>query len=167
MQDLDAIATLLDEDEEMTGEGIHRQAARGQGGQTVKSSCACRPAWWRGKRGPRRSDRTWRFLHDGNETAESLGVESGRDGGSTSIGKDEFEVGLGDRDRRDGIGQDSDREEMVVGTCGRTIVAGSGLGPAGLVEVLSKGMERDLAPAADLGLSQTVAAEIIEEGIPA
>jgi hypothetical protein len=76
-------------------------------------------------------------------------------------------VGLGDRDRRDGIGQDSDREEMVVGTCGRTIVAGSGLGPAGLVEVLSKGMERDLAPAAELGLSQTAAAEIIEEGIPA
>ncbi len=37
IQDLDAIATLVDEDEEMTGEGIERQAARCQGGQAVEA----------------------------------------------------------------------------------------------------------------------------------
>ena len=76
-------------------------------------------------------------------------------------------MGLGGRDRRDGIGQDGDREEVVVGTGGRTIVAEGGLGRDGLVEVLSEGVKRDLTPAAELGLSQTAAAEIIEEGIPA
>ena len=55
----------------------------------------------------------------------------------------------------------------MVGTGGGTIVAGGGLGRAGLVEVLSEGMKRDLAAAAELGLSQTAAAEIVEEGIPA
>ena len=76
-------------------------------------------------------------------------------------------MGSGGRDRRDGIGKDGDREEVVVGTGGGTIVAGGGLGRAGLVEVLSEGMERDLAPAAELGLSQAAAAEIVEEGVPA
>jgi hypothetical protein len=47
--------------------------------------------------------------------AERLGVESGGDGDSTSIGKDEFEAGLGRGNWRDGIGQDGDRMEMVVG----------------------------------------------------
>src|SRR4051794_33611508 len=37
MEDLDAIAPLVDEDEEMTGEGIESQAARRQGGQAVKA----------------------------------------------------------------------------------------------------------------------------------
>ena len=123
IQDLDAIASLVDEDEEMTGEGIEGQAARCQGGQSRRSSCACRPVRWRGKRGLRRSVQTWAFLHDGDETAEGLGVESGSDGDPTSIGKDQFEVGWGGSDRRDGIGKDGDREEVVVGTGGGTIVA--------------------------------------------
>jgi hypothetical protein len=38
---------------------------------------------------------------------------------------------------------------------------------AGSIEVLSQGMERDQATAAELGLSQTAAAEIVEEGVPA
>src|SRR5580693_6884048 len=101
-----------------------------------RSSFACRLAWWRGRRGLRRSVRTWASLHDGNETAKGLGVESGRDGDSTSIGKDQFEAGLGGRDRRDGIGQDGDREEVVLGTGGGTIVAEGRLGRAGLVEGL-------------------------------
>jgi hypothetical protein len=91
----------------------------------------------------------------------------GRDGDSTSLGKDEFEVGSVGRDRRVRVGKDGDREEVVVGTGGRTIVAGGGLGRAGLLEVLSEGMKRDLAAGAELGLSQTAAAEIIEDGIPA
>ena len=37
IQDLDAIATLVDEDKEMTREGVKRQAARCQGGQTVEA----------------------------------------------------------------------------------------------------------------------------------
>ena len=48
-----------------------------------------------------------------------------------------------------------------------TIVAGGGLGRAGLVEVISEGVERDVAPAAELGLSQAATAEIVEEGVPA
>jgi hypothetical protein len=99
--------------------------------------------------------------------AEGLGVESRGDGDSTSVGEDELEVGWGGRDRRDGIGPDGDREEKMVGSGGGAIVAGGGLGRAGLVEVLSEGMERDLAPAAELGLSQAAAAEVIEEGFPA
>jgi hypothetical protein len=70
-------------------------------------------------------------------------------------------------DRRDGIGEDGNREERVVGPGGRTIIAGGGLGRAGRVEVLSEGMERELATAAELGLSQPAAAEIVEEGLPA
>jgi hypothetical protein len=99
--------------------------------------------------------------------AEGPGVESRGDGDATSVGEDEFEVGGGGRDRRGRFGQDGDREEMRVGTGGGTIVAGGGLGWAGLVEMLSEGMERDLAPAAELGLSQAAAAELIEEGLPA
>jgi hypothetical protein len=49
---------------------------------------------------------------------KGLCVESGRDGDSTAIGEDEFEAGLGGRDRWDGIGEDGDREEMVVGRGG-------------------------------------------------
>src|ERR1700677_1363798 len=37
IQDLDAIATLVDEDKEMTREGVERQAARCQGGQAVET----------------------------------------------------------------------------------------------------------------------------------
>ena len=71
------------------------------------------------------------------------------------------------RDRQDRIWNDGDWEEVVVGTGGRTIVAGGGIGREGLVEMLSEGVKRDLATAAELGLSQTAPAEIIEEGIPA
>jgi hypothetical protein len=46
------------------------------------------------------------------------------------------------------------------------MVAGGSLEAAGLEEVLSEGMERDLAAAAELGLSQAAAAEIIEVGVP-
>jgi hypothetical protein len=99
--------------------------------------------------------------------AEGPGVESGGDGDPTSIGEDEFEVGSRGGARRDGIGKDSDREEMAVGTGERTIVAGSAISRGGLVEVLSEGVKRDLAKAAELGLSQTAPAEIVEEGIPA
>jgi hypothetical protein len=76
-------------------------------------------------------------------------------------------MGLGGRDRRDRIRKDGDREEVVVGTGRRTIVAGGGLGREGQVEMLSEGVKRDLAAAAELGLSQTAPAEIIEEGVPA
>jgi hypothetical protein len=132
-----------------------------------RSSCACRPAVWRGRRGPRRSVQTWASLHNSDEMAEGPGVESGGDGDPTSVGEDEFEVGPRGGAGRDGIGKDSDREEMAVGTGERTIVAGSAIGRGGLVEVLSEGVKRDLATAAELGLSQAAAAEIIEEGIPA
>src|ERR1700722_20539329 len=37
IQDLDAIATLVDEDKEMTREGVKRQAARCQGGQAAEA----------------------------------------------------------------------------------------------------------------------------------
>jgi hypothetical protein len=106
-----------------------------------RSSCAYQPAWWRGKRGPRRSVQTWAFLHDGDQTAKGLRVEPGGDGDPTSIGKDEFEVGSGGGGRQDRIGNDGDREEVVIGTGGRIIVAGGGLGCAGLTEVLSKRSE--------------------------
>ena len=76
-------------------------------------------------------------------------------------------MGLRRGDRRDRIGTDGDREEMAVGRGGRTIVADGGLGRERLIEMLSEGVKRDLTPAAELGLSQTAAAEIIEEGIPA
>lgn len=132
-----------------------------------RNCCASRRVGWRGQRGPRSSVRTWTFLHNGDETAERLGVESASDGDPTSIGKDEFEVGLGGRDRQDRIGKDSDREEVVVGTGGGTIVAGSGIGREGPVEMLSQGVKRDLATAAELGLSQAAPAEIIEKGVPA
>jgi len=75
-------------------------------------------------------------------------------------------MGLGGRDWQDRIRKDGDREE-VVGSGGKTIVAGGGIGRKGLVEMLSEGVKRDLATAAELGLSQTAAAEVIEEGIPA
>jgi hypothetical protein len=108
------------------------------------------------------------LLHDRDETAKGLGVETRRDGDSTSPGKDEFEVARwGGRGRWDRIGQDGDREERRGDTGRGTIVAGSGLGQAGRVEVLSEGVKRDLAPAAELGLSQTTPAEIIDEGVPA
>src|SRR4051812_43605052 len=92
-----------------------------------RTSCACRPAWWRDKRGPRRSVRTWVSLHDGDVAAKGLRVEMGRDDDSTSIRKDEFEVGWGGGDRRDRVRQDGDREEMRVGSGGGAIVAGGGL----------------------------------------
>ena len=76
-------------------------------------------------------------------------------------------MGLGGRDRQDRIGKDGDREDVVVGTGGGTIVAGGGIGREGLVEMPSDGVKRDSATAAELGLSQTAPAEIIEEGIPA
>ena len=38
IQDLDAVATLVDEDKEMTREGVKCQAARCQGGQAVETS---------------------------------------------------------------------------------------------------------------------------------
>src|SRR5262245_19487542 len=99
--------------------------------------------------------------------AEGPGVDSRGDGDATSVGEDELEVGWGGRDRRGRIGPDGDGEEMRVGIGGGTIVAGGELGRAGLVEALSEGMERDLAPAAGLGLSQIAAAEIVEQGLPA
>jgi hypothetical protein len=106
-------------------------------------------------------------LHDGDEMAECPGVESRGDGDATSVGEDQFEVGGRGRDRGDRIGQDGDREEMRVGIGGGTSVDGRGLGRTWRVEVLSEGMERDLAAAAELGLSQTAAAELVEEGLPA
>jgi hypothetical protein len=94
------------------------------------------------------------LLHNRDETAERLGVESGDDGDSRSLGKDDFEVGLGGDDRWDRIGDDGDREDVVVGGGGRTIGGGDGLEPKGLVEVCSEGVERELAMAAtELGLS--------------
>ncbi len=60
-----------------------------------RNSCACRQVAWRGKRGPRRSVQTWAFLHDSDETAERLNVESGGNSDPTSVRKDEFEVRLG------------------------------------------------------------------------
>ena len=66
-------------------------------------------------------------------------------------------MGLGGRDRRSGVGEDGDREEVVVGT--------AEMWTAGLVEMLTEGMERDLVAAAKLGLSQATTAEVIEEGI--
>jgi hypothetical protein len=47
------------------------------------------------------------------------------------------------------------------------MVRGCGLGRAGLVEALSEGVKGDPATAAELGVGQTAAAEISEEGIPA
>jgi hypothetical protein len=149
------------------GASPKRQAGRCPGGPGRRSSCTCRRVAWRGQRGPRCSVQTWTFLQDSDETAESLRVESGGDGDPTSIGQDEFEVGLGGRNRQDRIRNDGDREKVVVGTGGRTIVARGELGREGLVEMLAEGMKRDLATAAELGLSQTAPAEIIEEGIPA
>ena len=134
----------VDDDEETTGGGIKRQAARCLAGEAIEAR-ADRPVWWRDQRGPRCSVQTWAFLHDGDETAEGLGVESGGDGDPTSLGKDEFEVGSGGGGRQDRIGNDGDREEVVIGTGGRTIVAGGGLGWARRIEVLSKGVKRDLA----------------------
>jgi len=69
------------------------------------------------------------------------------------MGQDEFEVGLGGRDRQDRIGKDGDQEDVVVGTGGATIVAGGGIGREGLVEMPSEGVKRDLAMAAKLGWS--------------
>jgi hypothetical protein len=106
-------------------------------------------------------------LHDGDEMAEGPGVESRGDGDAPSVGEDELEVGWGGRDRWDGIRPDGDGEELGVGTGGGTIVAGGGPGRTWRVEVLSEGMERDPAAAAELGLSQPAAAEFIEEGLPA
>src|SRR5271170_1313108 len=123
-----------------------------------QNSCACRPVVWRGKRGPRRSVRTWAFLHDSDKTAQRLGVESGGNGDPTSIGSDEFAVRLRGRARKDGIGKDSDWEELIVGTGGRTGVAGGGFGRERLVEVIPKGGERDAALATEDGLRQAAAA---------
>jgi hypothetical protein len=106
-------------------------------------------------------------LHDGDEMAEGTGVESRGDGDPTSVGEDEFKVGWRGRARWGRIRQDGDREELRVGTGGGTIVAGGGPGRAGRVEMLAEGMERDLAPAAELGLSQPATAELIEERLPA
>jgi hypothetical protein len=55
----------------------------------------------------------------------------------------------------------------MVRSGGGKMVAGGGLGGSGLVEVLSEGMERDPTAAAELGLGQAAAAEIVEEGLPA
>jgi hypothetical protein len=99
--------------------------------------------------------------------AEGLPVESRGDGDATPVGEDEFEVGWGGRARRGRIGPDGDREEMVVGTGGGTIIAGGGSGGTWRVEVLAEGMERDLAAAAEFGLGQTAAAEFLDEGLPA
>jgi hypothetical protein len=99
--------------------------------------------------------------------AEGVGVESRGDGDATPVGEDEFEVGRGGRERRGRIGQDGDREEWGVGAGGGTIIAGGGLGRAGLIEVLAEGMERDLSAAAEFSLGQTATAEFIEEGLPA
>jgi len=76
-------------------------------------------------------------------------------------------VGRGIGDRWGRIGEDGDREEVLVGGSGGTKIAGGGPGRLGLVEVLSEGMERDLTAAAELGLGQAAAAEIVEEGLPA
>jgi hypothetical protein len=55
----------------------------------------------------------------------------------------------------------------MVDTCGRTIVAGGGLGRRGLIEMLSERVKWNLASAAELDLSQTATTEIVEEGVPA
>src|SRR5271157_675640 len=123
-----------------------------------RSSCACRPVAWRGKHGPRRSVRTWAFLHDSDEAAERLGVESGGDGDPKSIGKNEFEARQGRRDRQDRIGNDGDREEVVVDTGSRTSVATGRFGRARLIEVIPKGSKRDVALAAEVGLRQATSA---------
>ena len=73
---------------------------------------------------------------------------------------------LGGRDRQDRIGKDGDREEAVVGTGGRMLVAGGGFGRERLVEVISKGGERDVPLAAELGLSQAATTEIGEKRFP-
>ena len=76
-------------------------------------------------------------------------------------------MGLGGSGRRGGIGKDGNGEEVVMGTGGRAIVAGGGLGRARLIEVVPEGGERNVALAAELGLSQAASAEIVEDGVPA
>ena len=112
VQDLDAIAALVDEDEEVAGEGIELEGARRPGRRGRRSSCACRPVLWRGRRGRRRSVRTWSLLDDGDELAEGLGIEAGCDGDPASIGEDQFEGLSGGRGGGDGIGEDGDGEEV-------------------------------------------------------
>src|ERR1700679_2445761 len=107
-----------------------------------RSFSACRPAPWRSKHGLRRSVQTWAFLHDADETATSLRIESRGDGDSTSVGKDQFEVGLRGSGDRSGIGKDRNGEEVIARTGTRSIVPRGGLGRVRLVEVISEGGER-------------------------
>ena len=55
----------------------------------------------------------------------------------------------------------------MVGTGGRTSVAGGGFGRERLVEVIPKGGERDITLATKLGLRQATAAEIADDSVPA
>jgi len=84
---------------------------------------------------------------------KSLGVESRGDSDPTSIGKDQFETGLGGIGRRGGLGKDGDGEKMVGSTGGSAIIAEGGFRWVRLIEVISEGVKRDLALAAELGLS--------------
>jgi hypothetical protein len=55
----------------------------------------------------------------------------------------------------------------MVGTGGRTSVAGGGFRRERLVEVIPEGGERDVALATEVGLRQAAAAEIADDGVPA
>ena len=133
IQDLDAIAAFVDEDEEMTGEGIERQAAGCQREPGRRSSCACRRVAWRGKRGPRRSVRTWRSSTTAMRWRRVWGSNPGATATRRPLERMSSRWGWEAGDRRNRIGNDGDREEVVVGTGGKTIVAGGRIrtGPAG------------------------------------
>jgi hypothetical protein len=99
--------------------------------------------------------------------AEGLGIEAGCDGDPASIVEEQLEGLSGGSGGGDGIGEDSDGEEVGSGAVGGERFRGGRLRGRCLVEAFSEGMDGDAASLAELGVGQAATAELVEEGVPA
>ena len=167
VQDLEAIPALVDEDEEVTGEGIERQGTGDQGREAVEAfphvgrffgevdtyggaqpehgDSSTRAMSWR---------RVWGSKPGATAIRRPLLRHSSRGCRTAAVG-------------RDGIGKDGDGKEAGRGAVGGGMVRRGRLRGGYAVEAFSEGMDGDAASLAEFGLSQAAAAEIVEEGVPA
>ena len=167
VQDLDAIPALVDEDEEVTGEGIEREGTGDQGGEAVEAFPHVGRFF-----GEVDTDGGAQPEHGGSSTtAMSWRRVWGSKPGATAIRRPLLRQqleGLSDgRGGGDGIGKDGDGKEAGSGAVGGEMVRGGRLRGGYAVEAFSEGMDGDAASLAEFGLGQAAAAEIVEEGVPA
>lgn len=123
-EDLDAIARLVPEDEEVSGEGVVLLAEETRGPvRGVRRNCvACRRAGWRRRRGSTGAVSA-RVLLAAGEEADQVGEESAIAAGPepefVSAGESQFDgfVGGGDRSRRRHDGDRQERGRLPIASC--------------------------------------------------